>query len=125
MDRQLNERLEIFERTGQVAPEVCRFVRAELEVLDATGSEITEESVGTLTSHLLLALQRARDGAALTEFAADDTIRAELVRHPLALERAAALAERAKSALDVGLPGQEVRFLALHLALLRQREAMR
>ncbi|MEU8122518.1 PRD domain-containing protein [Spirillospora sp. NPDC049024] len=125
MDRQLAERLEIFERTGQVAPEICRFVRAELDVLDAAGSEITEESAGTLTSHLLLALQRARDGGALTEFTADETVRAELAGHPDALEQAAALAERAESALDVVLPGQEVRFLALHLALLRQREAMR
>ncbi|WP_131735562.1 transcriptional antiterminator [Actinomadura roseirufa] len=125
MDRLLDERLETFEKTGQVAPEICRFVRTELDALDAAGGEVTEESAGTLTSHLLLALQRARDGEALTGFEADDAVRAELAGHPDALERAAALAERARSVLGVGLPGQEVRFLALHLALLGQREARR
>ncbi|GLZ06079.1 hypothetical protein Acsp03_35450 [Actinomadura sp. NBRC 104412] len=125
MDPLLEERLAIFERTGQVSPEICRFVRDELEALAAAGGEITEESAGTLASHLLLALQRARDGEALTDFPADDTVRAELAGQPRAMEQAAALAGRARSALGADLPEQEVRFLALHLAVLRQREATR
>lgn len=35
MDRLLAERLDIFERTGQAAPDICRFVRDELHALDA------------------------------------------------------------------------------------------
>ncbi|WP_433479204.1 hypothetical protein ACQPZP_20530 [Spirillospora sp. CA-142024] len=125
MDRLLAERLDIFERTGQAAPDICRFVRDELSALDTAGGAVTEDSAGTLVSHLLLALQRARDGAALTEFPADETVRAELAGHPDAVERARALAARARSALGAGLPEQEVRFLALHLALFGQREATR
>jgi hypothetical protein len=125
MDRLLAKRLDIFERTGQVAPDICRFVRDELDALDAAGGAVTEESAGTLASHLLLALQRARDGAALTEFPADETVRAELAGHPDAVERARTLAARARSVLGAVLPEQEVRFLALHLALLGQRKATR
>ncbi len=121
MDEALQRRLELFEQTGQAEAQVCRFVAAELATVTARGLTVTEDSAGTLTSHLVLALQRGRNGEPVTQFPAADVISAELASHPDALQHAHELADRARTALAVTLPEQEVRFLALHLAALTTR----
>lgn len=121
MDDQLARRIELFQETGQVRPEVAEFVRDELRALAAEGNPVSEETAGMLTSHLMMALNRLLDGASIEEFPADEQIAGELAEHPEAVTRSRAVAARAERTLGAALPSSEISFLALHLAVLAQR----
>jgi hypothetical protein len=118
MDPALARRVRLFRDSGQVRPQVASFVTAELVTLAGEGCSVTEESAGVLTSHLLMALTRLVDGAAIGEFPTDSAVAAELSGCPGALVRARAVASRAGRELGAVLPESEIRFLALHLAVL-------
>lgn len=118
MDPALARRVRLFRDSGQVRPEVASFVSAELAALAVEGCGVTEESAGMLTSHLLMALTRLVDGEAIAEFRTDAAVAAELAGCPRAVERARAVATRAGRELGAVLPESEIRFLALHLAVL-------
>ncbi|MEV5123562.1 transcriptional antiterminator [Streptomyces decoyicus] len=118
MDSRLARRIRLFRDSGQVRPEVAAFVTAELETLAAEGRPVTEDSAGMLTSHLLMALTRLLDGATVGP-AGTEAVAEELAAHPEALARARAVAIRAENELGASLPGPEVHFLALHLAVWR------
>ncbi|MFJ6747553.1 MULTISPECIES: transcriptional antiterminator [unclassified Streptomyces] len=118
MDSPLARRVRLFRESGQVRPEVASFVTAELVALAAEGCRVTEESAGMLTSHLLMALTRLLDGEAVAEFRTDAAVAAELAGCPEAVSRARVVALRAGRELGAALPESEIRFLALHLAVL-------
>ncbi|MFE3828303.1 transcriptional antiterminator [Streptomyces sp. NPDC059092] len=120
MDDQLTLRIQLFRETGQAGPEVAAFVVAELDVLAAEGLTVTEDTAGLLTSHLMAALTRLLNGEPIEAFRTDDQVSAELAGHPEAVARARAVALRAERALGAPLPGSEVNFLGLHLAVLAQ-----
>ncbi|MFE4058203.1 transcriptional antiterminator [Streptomyces sp. NPDC059096] len=118
MDNQLALRIQLFCETGQARPEVAAFVAAELEALGAEGLTVTEDTAGLLTSHLMAALTRLLNGESIETSPTDGQVTAELTGHPEALARAHAVALRAEEALGAPLPGSEVNFLGLHLAVL-------
>ncbi|MBO8201330.1 PRD domain-containing protein [Streptomyces smyrnaeus] len=121
MDDQLALRIQLFREGGQVRPEVVDFVTAELAALADEGAPVTEETAGMLTSHLMMALTRLLDGEPIEQFQTDEQIAAELADHPAAVERARRVAARAEKELGAALPGSEVNFMAMHLAVLAQR----
>jgi hypothetical protein len=121
MEDELARRIQLFRETGQVRPEVAKFVSAELETLAAEGHPVSEASAGMLTSHLMMALTRLVNGASIDEFPADDHIADELADHPEAVERSRAVAVRAERTLGATLPPSEINFLALHLAVLARQ----
>lgn len=120
MEAQLAQRIRIFVESGQVRSEVADFVRTELDALAADECAVTEETAGMLTSHLLMALTRLRDGEPVEGFRTDDIAAAELADHPQALRRAHAVSVRAESAFGSPFPESEINFLAMHFALLRR-----
>ncbi|OKJ05040.1 transcriptional antiterminator [Streptomyces sp. CB01249] len=121
MDDQLALRLQLFREGGQIKPEVADFVTAELAALEAEGNTVTEATAGMLTSHLMMALTRLLNGEAIEQFLTDDQVAAELAGHPQAVDRARAVAERARHELGAALPESEVNFLGMHLAVLAQQ----
>ncbi|MBE9500421.1 MULTISPECIES: PRD domain-containing protein [Streptomyces] len=121
MDDQLALRIQLFRDGGRVRPEVADFVTAELSALADEGAPVTEETAGMLTSHLMMALTRLLDGESIEEFRTDDQVAAELADHPAAVSRARRVATRAETELGAALPGSEINFLAMHLAVLAQR----
>ncbi|MFJ9854269.1 transcriptional antiterminator [Streptomyces sp. NPDC101150] len=123
MEARLAHRIRVFRDSGQVRPEVAAFVAAELVALAGEGRRVTEDSAGMLTSHLLMALTRLLDGAPAAECPA--AVAAELGDHPEALARARAVAVRAGRELGARLPDSEIRFLALHLAVLHAGPSLR
>lgn len=125
MDDQLALRIKLFREGGQVRPEVATFVTAELDALATEGRTVTEETAGTLTSHLMMAFTRLLDGEPIAEFPTDSAVAAELAGHPAAVARARTVAARAASELGASLPESEINFLGLHLALLDQNSPPR
>jgi PRD domain len=120
MDDQLALRIKLFRESGQVRPEVAAFVTDELAALDAQGKNVTEDTAGMLTSHLMMALTRMLDGEPIEAFTTDAQVADELSDHPDAVVAARAIAGRAERVLGAALPESEVNFLALHLAVLAQ-----
>ena len=121
MDDRLALRIQLFRDGGQVRPEVADFVTAELDALAAEGKDVTEDTAGMLTSHLMMALTRLVDGEPIEEFRTDDQVSAELADHPEAVARAREVAARAAGRLGAALPESEVNFLGMHLAVLAQQ----
>src|SRR5438067_1752252 len=113
MDTDLEQRLAFFEEAGAVDPDLCGFVRGELAMLDAQGFVLTEASAGMFATHLLMALQRVRDGEPLEEPQGAETVARELSAHPAAVESAHGLAARAAAQSKVELPVHEVNFVAM------------
>ncbi|MFB7995825.1 PRD domain-containing protein [Streptomyces sp. NPDC056002] len=118
MDDQLALRIRLFREGGQVRPEVADFVTAELTALAERGNEVTEQTAGMLTSHLMMALTRLVDGEPIEQFLTDEQVAAELAGHPHAVAGAREVASRAREQLGATLPDSEVNFLAMHLAVL-------
>jgi hypothetical protein len=121
MEEKLALRIQLFRETGQVRADVAEFVEDELNGLALTGRSVTEESAGMLTSHLMTALTRLVNGEALKEFPTDESVAAELADQPEAIALAQQIAVRAQRTLGALLPGTEINFLAMHLAVLDER----
>lgn len=114
-DPVLDRRLETFAATDGIDPRVVDQVRAEIDYLDLPASRRTDEVLGSFVSHLVNALNRAVNGAALTEFDALDVIDAVIADHPWLFDQATALAHRAERTLGITVPDTEIRILCLHL----------
>lgn len=123
MNADLEERLALFEESGQVAPEVVSFTRSELDSVAAEWDLLLEEeNAGMLVSHLLLALERARAGDAIEDWEGSEDAAEELATRPWAVEKAKRIVSNARSALGADLPDREAQFLALHLAAIAERQ---
>ena len=108
MDAELEQRFALFERSGQVSPEVARFARGELDrVAQGWGLALEEDSAGMLVSHLLLALERARAGEVIWEWEGQEDTADELAERPWALEEARRIVENARVELGADLPDGE------------------
>lgn len=114
LDQALRLRLDLLSGSGQIDPEVATFMVWALEEIGArTEIEVREETLGTLCTHLSLALERARDGAQVE----DGRSRSEdLAPYPWAVEVADAIVAAAERDLGPVLSRTERDFVALHLA---------
>jgi hypothetical protein len=122
LEEQLALRIGLFRETGQVRTEIVEFVERELKGLARAGLPVTEATAGMLTSHLMTALNRLLDGEPIDDPAAREHMAAELADRPGALRLARQIAARAQRTLGAPpLPGSEIHYLAMHLAVLQQR----
>jgi hypothetical protein len=124
IDPQLDRRLELLEVSGQLDADVAQFLRESVPPLAADlALPLDDETFGTALTHTALALQRARNGAAIEEW--EGSHADELAPFPQVVAGAEAFASRAEAELHVTLPAQEREFLALHFAALLLRSGAR
>ncbi|MFL5625617.1 MAG: hypothetical protein ACJ788_08480 [Ktedonobacteraceae bacterium] len=115
MDQQLEERLRVYEQENLASPDIVNFVRGILLWLEQTSHHsCTEESVGTLASHLMLALARVSRGEELGP-AWDPTVHEEAMSLTPLISWAEHIRCKAKQDLGLMLPPEEFDFLLLHL----------
>lgn len=122
MDEQLAQRIGVFVAAGTVDPDIGSLVRSVLELLEQRGFVVTEETAGTLTSHLLLAYQRCRSEE-LSTLGISDVDQAELASHADAISLAMSICELGAVRCQLSLPDGERQYLALHLAALALRSS--
>ncbi|HYM49561.1 MAG TPA: PRD domain-containing protein [Candidatus Limnocylindrales bacterium] len=111
-------RLRLLRESNQATEAVVAFVREEMaQIAGELGLSLDTDGAGMLVNHLVLALERARNG---TPYVAPAEIvqllAAELDGRPAIRHRARRLATRARQRLHADLPDSEVDFLAVHLA---------
>ncbi len=116
MEEQLARRIDLFKSSDVVDSDLVMFVHAELEGMAASGLTVTDDTVGTFATHLMMALQRCRTGETLDPSLNVDAVAAELQEFPAAVQAATQLAERARRDHRIELPEGETLFVALHLA---------
>ena len=115
MDQQLEERLRVYEQENLASPDIVNFVHGILLWLEQTSHHsCTEESVGTLASHLMLALARVNRGEELGS-AWDPAVHEEAMRLTPLISWAEHIQHEARLALGLTLPPEEFDFLLLHL----------
>lgn len=115
MDRQLQERLHVYEQEDLVSPQIVNVVRDILLWLEHTSHRLcTEESAGTLASHLMLALARITHGENLGS-AWDPNVHEEAMSLTPFIPWAEHIQHKAKQVLGLTLPPEEFDFLLLHL----------
>ncbi len=115
MDRQLQERLHIYEREGLASPQIVNMVRDIILWLEHTSHHLcTEDSVGTFASHLMLALARINRGEVLGS-AWNPGVHEEAMSLTPFIPWAEYIQRETKHVLDLTLPQEEFDFLLLHL----------
>jgi len=115
MDQQIQERLRVYEQEGLASPDIVKFVRNILLWLEQTSHHsCTEETVGTLASHLMLALARVSRGEELGS-AWDPGVHEEAMGLTSLMPWAEHIRDQAKQVLGLTLPTEEIDFLLLHL----------
>ena len=121
-DAQLETRFSVLQSSGQVDPDIVELVRrAAPDLAAAAGRPLSDASYGPLLTHTLLALQRTRDGEALTDWDTDHGD--ELAAFPAAVTAAEVFASLAGAELGLEVPAQEREFMALHLAAIQHEAA--
>ena len=117
MDQQLQERFRVYEQEGLASPEIVNFVRIILLWLEQISHHpCTEESVGNLASHLMLALARVSRGEELGS-AWDPGVHEEAMGLTPLIPWAENIQSEAKQVLGLTLPPEEFDFLLLHLGV--------
>ena len=115
MDQQIQERLRVYEQEGLASPDIVKFVRNILLWLEQTSHHpCTEETVGTLASHLMLALARVSRGEELGS-SWDPGVHEEAMGLASLLPWAEHIQNQAQQVLGLTLPSEEIDFLLLHL----------
>lgn len=115
MDQQLEERLRVYKQENLATPDIVNFVRSILLWLEQTSHHsCTEESVGTLASHLMLALARVSMGEELGS-AWDLAVHEEAMSLAPLISWAEHIQHKASQVLGLTLPPEEIDFLLLHL----------
>jgi hypothetical protein len=117
MDDRLRLRLDLFREMAQTPPGVVEFVTSELARLEPD-FEVTDDTAGSLTSHLVAALGRLLRGEPDVEPPADAVYQQVVDEAPAAVEAAAGVSTRAQAALGVALSAVEQQYLSLHLGAL-------
>ncbi len=117
MDDTLSQRLALYAAMDDTPDGVVDFVRDELEGLEPR-FEVTEESAGALTSHLIAALGRMIRREPDIDAPGDAVYREVVTHFPSAVADAVAVSERAEQRLGVALSPIEQQYLSLHLGTL-------
>ncbi|MDO9381051.1 MAG: hypothetical protein Q7T56_19570 [Nocardioidaceae bacterium] len=117
MDDQLRARLDVYRQMPDVPDGVVDLVADELDRL-AGDHDVTDDSAGMLTSHLVTALARMASGAPDVEAPDAGVVARAVADVPGADERAAAVSARAAEHLGTALTPTEQQYLTLHLATL-------
>ncbi|TDD73083.1 PRD domain-containing protein [Jiangella aurantiaca] len=117
MDDRLRLRLGMFGEMAQTPPGVVEFVASELALLEPD-FEVTDDTAGSLTSHLVAALGRMVRGEPDIDPPADLVYQQVVNEVPAAVDAAARVSDRAESALGVPLSAVERQYLSLHLGVL-------
>ena len=120
----IQARLKLLSESGQASEAVVAFARKEVTRMEQDlGVSLETEGGGMLVNHLVLALQRARNGTSyVAPDGVADLIASELRDRPDVRDRARVLAARAREELEAALPDTEVDFLAVHLAALAEAD---
>jgi PRD domain len=115
LDPPLRQRLSLLAGSDQIDDEIATFMTWALGYIETqVAAPVTDRNLGTLTTHLALALQRAKSG---TQVESWDRKHDELGDHPQAVALADFVASAAEERLGVDLSPPEREFLALHLAV--------
>lgn len=115
MDQQIEERLRVYKQENLASPDIVNFVGSILLWLEQTSHHsCTEESVGTLASHLMLALARVSMGEELGS-AWDLAVHEEAMSLAPLISWAEHIQHKASQVLGLTLPPEEIDFLLLHL----------
>ncbi|RIQ23118.1 transcriptional antiterminator [Jiangella rhizosphaerae] len=117
MDDRLRLRLDVFRDMAQTPPGVVEFVASELALLEPD-FEVTDDTAGSLTSHLVAALGRMVRREPDIDPPADAVYQQVVDQFPAAVDAAADVSERARAALGVPLSAVERQYLSLHLGAL-------
>lgn len=117
MDDRLRLRLDLFREMAQTPPGVVEFVTGELARLEPD-FEVTDDTAGSLTSHLVAALGRLLRGEPDVEPPADAVYQQVVDEAPAAVDAAAGVSGRAQAVLGVALSAVEQQYLSLHLGAL-------
>ncbi len=117
MDDRLRLRLDLFREMAQTPPGVVEFVTSELARLERD-FEVTDDTAGSLTSHLVAALGRLLRGEPDVEPPADAVYQQVVDEAPAAVDAAAGVSTRAQAALGAALSAVEQQYLSLHLGAL-------
>ncbi|SDT61816.1 hypothetical protein [Jiangella sp. DSM 45060] len=117
MDDRLRLRLDLFRDMAQTPPGVVDFVASELARLEPD-FDVTDDTAGSLTSHLVAALGRLLRGEPDIDPPADVVYRQVVDEAPAAVDAAARVSGRAEAALGVPLSAVEQQYLSLHLGAL-------
>ncbi|GAC1464752.1 MAG: hypothetical protein PVS3B3_21040 [Ktedonobacteraceae bacterium] len=115
MDRQLQERLHVYEQEKLASPQVVSAVQAILLWLEHTSlHSCTEESAGPFASHLILALMRIQRGE-LVGVAWSHLVHEEAMSLTPFIPWAEHIQREVKQVLGLTLPSEEFDFLLLHI----------
>ncbi|HEY7415972.1 MAG TPA: hypothetical protein VH593_12315 [Ktedonobacteraceae bacterium] len=115
MDRQMQERLQVYEREALASPKIVKFVHAVLLWLEQVSQhECTEETAGPLASHLMLALARVERGEQLGNTWSQE-VHDEAMTLTSLLPWVEQIRYKARHQLALTLPSEEIDFLLLHL----------
>ena len=121
MDRDIQNRLKVYEQEQLASPSVVACVHDILLWLEQTAHHpCTEEMAGDFASHLMLALTRVQRGEAL-ESAWTPEVHAEAEQLHILDSWAAHIQEHVQQVLGLTLPSEEVDFVLLHLGTFLMR----
>ena len=115
MDRQLQERLHVYEQEKLASPQIVSLVRDILLWLEHTSLHFcTEERAGSFASHLMLALMRIergeRVGVPLSQSGHEEAMSLTSF-----IPWAEHIQREVKQVLGLTLPSEEFDFLLLHI----------
>lgn len=116
MDETLQQRLGLYRQMPEISRIAVDAVSEELAAMD--DGTLTDESAGMFVSHAISAISRLVNGQPVVEGPTDAVFQSALVDDPGAEDAARAMAQRLGQRIGRDLPESEVRFLAVHLALL-------
>ncbi|GAC1358689.1 MAG: hypothetical protein NVS4B11_34130 [Ktedonobacteraceae bacterium] len=115
MDRQIQERLCVYEQEKLALPQVVSVVRDILLWLEHTSlRSCTEESAGPFASHLMLALMRIQRGETVG-VAWSHRVHEEAMSLTSFIPWAEHIQHEVKQVLGLTLPSEEFDFLLLHI----------
>lgn len=119
LPEEVKERLNLLLQTEQIQCDTDHRVRENLvRLVKEKTIDPYKESMGPFSSHLAIAVERIRKGAALTE--SNDQVDEVVKEHPDLYRKAGELLGRCLGATEAVATQAETGFVTLYLALLQQ-----
>lgn len=117
MDKDLKQRLDLLEKTGQINKNTVKALENFVKVIeDRLNIEITEDNGSMFITHIALAISRIEKGEEIAPL--DDLLLAELKASPN-YESIPSLIEELEKELDINIPESEYGYIGLHLGILK------